>query len=131
MPFAIQASNADSYQRKKGGIVVAREIVQAKSQSDLERYFPVMKELRPHLNLQEYLSIYEKAHQTNSYQIVAIEENGKVLAVMGYRVLSDFVRGQHLYIDDLIATESARSQGLGAELLKFAEASQESLTAKF
>jgi len=52
---------------------------------------------------------------------VAIEDGGRIVAVMGYRFLSDFVRGKHVYVDDLVSTESARSKGLGAELLKFAE----------
>ena len=50
-----------------------------------------------------------------------MEENGEILAVMGYRFLSDFVRGKHIYIDDLVTAEKIRSKGLGAELLKFAE----------
>jgi GNAT superfamily N-acetyltransferase len=98
-----------------------KRIFTAKNNSDLERCFPVMKELRPHLSFEEYMSIYEDAHASNGYEIVAIEDHGKVLAVMGYRFLSDFVRGKHIYIDDLVSTEAARSKGLGAELLRFAE----------
>lgn len=94
-------------------------VVQTKS--DLEKCFSVMKKLRPHLNLEDYISIYEHAHSSDGYEIVAIEVNNQILAVMGYRFLSDFVRGKHVYVDDLVCTEQARSQGLGAELLKFAE----------
>jgi len=88
---------------------------------DLERSFPVMKELRPHLSFIEYKEIYQQAHLSNGYQIVAVEDGDQIIAVMGYRFISDFVRGKHLYIDDLVSTESARSKGLGSELLKFAE----------
>lgn len=98
-----------------------RNLFVAKTESDLERCFPVMKELRPHLNFDDYLSIYEEAHRNDGYQIVAIEENGQILAVMGYRILSDYVRGKHVYIDDLVSSEAVRSKGLGAELLKYAE----------
>jgi GNAT superfamily N-acetyltransferase len=48
-------------------------------------------------------------------------EDGKVIAVMGYRILFDFVHGKHLYIDDLVTTEACRSKGYGAQLLSFAE----------
>ncbi len=92
-----------------------------KDKSDLERCYPVMKELRPHLSFENYISIYNDSQKADGYQIVAIENKGQILAVMGYRFLSDFVRGKHLYIDDLVSTEDSRSQGLGAELLKFAE----------
>lgn len=93
----------------------------AKTKAELERCFPVMKELRPHLDFAAFLEIYASAHKADGYEIAAIEREGKILAVMGYRILWDYVRGKHLYIDDLVATATARSQGLGAELLQFAE----------
>lgn len=102
----------------------------AKNKADLERCFPVMKELRPHLSLEDYFSIYENAHKNDGYEIVAVEENNQILAVMGYRLLSDFVRGKHIYIDDLVSSESVRSQGLGAELLKYAENKARELNCK-
>lgn len=98
-----------------------KRIFTAKNKYELERCYPVMKELRPHLSFEDYFSIYEQSHASDGYEIVAIEAEGEILAVMGYRFLSDFVRGQHVYVDDLVSTEKARSQGLGAELLKFAE----------
>jgi ribosomal protein S18 acetylase RimI-like enzyme len=98
-----------------------RRIFVAQTKTDLERCYPVMKELRPHLSLGEFFSIYDQAHSADGYEIIAIEVQGQIKAVMGYRFLSDFVRGKHVYIDDLVATESARSLGLGAELLRFAE----------
>lgn len=93
----------------------------AKTSIDLERCYPVMKELRPHLSREEFFQIYEESQKSDGYEIVAIEENGQVAALMGYRFLTDFVRGRHLYIDDLVSTESARSKGLGASLLNYAE----------
>ena len=80
-----------------------------------------MKELRPHLSFEEYLFLYEQAHQRDSYEIAAVERGTQILAVMGYRFLFDYVRGKHLYVDDLVATQTERSQGLGADLLRFAE----------
>ncbi|MES3036999.1 MAG: GNAT family N-acetyltransferase [Bdellovibrionota bacterium] len=80
-----------------------------------------MKELRPHLTLETYLSIYEHSKKNDSYEIIAIEEDNNILAVMGYRILYDYVRGKHVYIDDLVSSEKFRSKGLGAELLKYAE----------
>lgn len=94
-------------------------VVQTKA--DLEKCYPVLKELRPHLSFEDYISIYEQSHASDGYEIAAIEVKNQILAVMGYRFLSDFVRGKHVYVDDLVSTEKARSQGLGAELLKFAE----------
>ena len=100
---------------------VEKRIFTVKDRNDLARCFPVMKELRPHLNFEEYISIYDDSHAADGYQIAAIEDEGQILALMGYRFLSDFVRGKHIYIDDLVSSEKSRSKGLGTELLKFAE----------
>jgi GNAT superfamily N-acetyltransferase len=102
----------------------------AKTKADLEKCFPVMKELRPHLSFDEYLEIYNEAHSSDGYEIVAIQSEGEIRAVMGYRILSDFVRGKHIYVDDLVSSEGVRSKGLGAQLLKYAESIAEGLGCK-
>lgn len=96
-------------------------LVRANGQNDLERFYPVMKELRKDLSYQDFKNLYEKAHETNGYEVVGFEDQGKIIALMGYRILYDFVHGKHLYIDDLVSTESQRSKGLGAKLLRYAE----------
>lgn len=100
---------------------MSQRIFTIQNRTDLERCYPVMKELRPQLSFEDYLEIYNQSHAADGYQIVAIENQGQILAVMGYRFLSDYVRGKHVYVDDLVSTEKARSKGLGAQLLKFAE----------
>lgn len=106
------------------------KFVKIQNREELERCFPVMKELRPHLNVQEYLEIYRHAHAMDGYEIVAMEQDGQIVAVMGYRILYDFVRGRHLYIDDLVSTEKLRSKGFGAALLKHAEVISKDLNCK-
>jgi ribosomal protein S18 acetylase RimI-like enzyme len=98
-----------------------KRIFTVSGEVELQRCYPLMKELRPHLNLEEFLSIYRDAHVSDGYEIVAVENENQILALMGYRFLTDYVRGRHLYIDDLVITQKIRSQGLGAELLKLAE----------
>lgn len=60
-----------------------------KDQQQLEKCFLVLKELRPHLDKESYLNIYENAHRMDDYNIIAIEDNGNILALMGYRILYD------------------------------------------
>lgn len=97
------------------------KFVKIQNREELEKCFPVMKELRPHLSEQEYLEIYRHAHAMDGYEILALEYEGDIAALMGYRIVYDFVRGKHIYIDDLVSTEKLRSKGLGAYLLKHAE----------
>lgn len=96
-------------------------LVKANSPQDLERFYPVMKELRKDLSYQDFLHLYQKAHEADSYEVLGFESQGKIVAVMGYRILYDLVHGKHLYIDDLVSTETQRSKGLGAKFLAHAE----------
>ncbi len=100
---------------------MSQRIFLVKTRQDLERCLRVMQELRPHLSREKYFEIYQDAHQSNNYEIVAFEEAGQISALMGYRILSDFVRGRHVYVDDLVTTQLARSRGIGAKLLNYAE----------
>lgn len=99
-----------------------REIV---SQPALDNAFEVLKQLRPHLNLAGFHQIYDAAQKADGYTLVGYYRGPQgaeeCLGVMGYRILHDFVRGAHLYIDDLVTAEAARSQGIGAKLLGYAE----------
>jgi GNAT superfamily N-acetyltransferase len=97
------------------------KFVKACSILDLKRFYPLMQELRNNLTYQNFLDIYQSAHLHDGYEIVAIESKNEILALMGYRILFDFVHGKHLYIDDLVSTEAYRSKGLGAKLLIYAE----------
>ena len=87
----------------------------------LERIFPIVKELRPHLDIAEFRRLVSLAHAADGYRLVVREVKGKPVAVMGYRILHDLVHGSHLYIDDLVTTKDERSGGHGAQLLRFAE----------
>jgi ribosomal protein S18 acetylase RimI-like enzyme len=98
------------------------KFIVVKTPQDLKRSYPVMKELRTNLEYDTFVDTYEKAHQADGYQIVSVEKGDQIVALMGYRFLHDFVHGKHVYIDDLVTTEAVRSQGVGAELLKHAEA---------
>ncbi len=95
-----------------------REII---AKPALDNAFEVLKQLRPHLNLAGFHQIYNAAQNADGYTLVGYYRGDECLGVMGYRVLHDFVRGAHLYVDDLVTTEAARSQGIGAKLLGYAE----------
>ena len=89
---------------------------------DLARAFEVIKELRPHLTVDEFSRLVKLAVAADGYRLIAREVGGQLLAVMGYRILHDLAHGSHLYVDDLVSLDHVRSQGHGAELLRYAEA---------
>lgn len=97
------------------------ELKSAKTKADLESIYPIIKELRTNLTLQDFLHLTTEASKRDDYEIVAYFENNTCLGAMGYRTLYDLVHGKHLYIDDLVVTANSRSKGIGAKLLKYAE----------
>lgn len=97
------------------------QIAELSTKEELERAFPVLKELRQELIFEDYLRLLREAQANSGYQLWAALRGQEILGLMGVRVLTDFVHARHLYIDDLVVTDKFRSQGLGAKLLEFAE----------
>lgn len=92
------------------------------SASELEIGFGLLHQLRAELDWKTFLHHYGAARAQSAYELRGWFDGETCVAVMGYRVLTDFVHGPHLYIDDLVVDESRRSSGLGAKLLTWAEA---------
>lgn len=88
---------------------------------DLERAFEVVKELRVRLEFEDFKRLVVLAHAADGYRLVAREVGTRLVAVMGYRILHDLAHGSHIYVDDLVTSKEYRSQGHGAELLRYAE----------
>ena len=101
-----------------------RELV---TTAELEQAYPIIHELRPQLGRDDYSALYEAARACDGYSLVGLYDRDVLVAAMGLRVLHDFVHGRHLYVDDLVVTESRRANGLGARLLQYAEQRARSL----
>ncbi len=93
-------------------------VLECKTRQEILDTFPLMRQLRPHLTSEEYLSRVTQACETQGYHLFR-ERNGN--ALIGMRILIDLVHGRHLYIDDLVVDENVRSRGVGRALLAFAE----------
>lgn len=94
----------------------------AQSDREINSCFPVIQQLRPHLDPGEFL---ERIHrqQQGGYQLafLVVGDPGaeEVKAVAGFRVSECLAYGKFLYVDDLVTQESNRSQGYGAEILQW------------
>ena len=96
-------------------------IVEYDELKDSERFYKVLFELRPLLSLEEFRKIYIQANKSDQYTLVGVESQDEIVAVMGFRVLYDFVHGKHLYIDDLVVTNKMRGKNVGKNLISYAE----------
>jgi len=88
-----------------------------KQESQLDAIFPIIKQLRPHLNIANFKELIVQMSSENYEVWACLNAEKEILAIAGIRVYTDFVRGPHLYIDDLICDQRHRSSGVGAFLL--------------
>ena len=90
------------------------------AQTDAEKLacFPVMKELRPHLEKADFLPQLGR-QEAQGYQLAFAEEGSQVVAVAGFWINEAFAYSKYLYVYDLVTSETARSSGQGGALLEF------------
>lgn len=85
---------------------------------EIARCFPVMLQLRPHLIESEFVERI-RVQERQNYRLAFVERENKVCAVAGLRVNDNLSWGRFMYIDDLVADETERSQGLGSQLFEW------------
>ncbi len=90
------------------------------SDADIARCYRVLSALRPHVPEGGFVARVRDMMR-DGYRLACIEVDGEVRAVAGYRVSTNLHLGKHLYVDDLVTLDAARSQGLGAVLLEWLE----------
>jgi GNAT superfamily N-acetyltransferase len=93
-------------------------IALATTSEDIQRCFPVMAELRPHLKAEEFVARVRR-QQKDGYHLAFLTDKKIVKAVAGYRYSESLSWGKFLYVDDLVTAEKFRSQGHGQKLLQW------------
>jgi len=77
--------------------------------------YPVMAELRPHLNAAEFVPTVLHLMNATHFELAYLDDGG-IKAVAGFRVSEWLHAGKYLEIEDLVVTGSARSKGYGGQL---------------
>jgi GNAT superfamily N-acetyltransferase len=93
-----------------------RTIAIANTDADILATYPVMKQLRPHLQESEYVQRIRE-QQAEGYQLAAVQDERKIVCAAGFRILRSLSAGRHLYVDDLVTDEHGRSGGYGKTML--------------
>lgn len=83
----------------------------------LRACYPVMKQLRPHLQSEAEFLERVARQVAEGYRLLAEWQDDRPVALAGYRLQENLVYGKFLYVDDLITTEAARGSQCGARLL--------------
>ncbi len=92
------------------------DIFIAHSDAEIEGCFPVFSALRPHLKRSEFLPQVRR-QQAQSYQVLALRNEGVVVSVAGFRYGEFLAWGKIIYIDDLSTLPEQRSRGFAGALL--------------
>jgi GNAT superfamily N-acetyltransferase len=97
------------------------EVVELRSEAEMGEAFPVIRELHGGLDERRYLDLLAEMVPAG-YRLFAVRApSGEVVAAAGVQVLTNLYYERHLYVYDLVATESARSEGHGGTLMDHLE----------
>ena len=88
----------------------------------LGRTWPVMSQLRPHLNEADYRAMVARMRLSDGFRVFAASRDGDVVGVAGVRPMELLYCGRILQIDDLVVSETERSGGVGKALLDHVKA---------
>jgi GNAT superfamily N-acetyltransferase len=88
----------------------------ADTDADIDRCFPVMVQLRPHLEAGAFVAKVRR-QEAEGFHLAFLEDDGAVRAVAGFRSYDNLVGGRILYVDDLVTDATVRSKGYGQAML--------------
>jgi GNAT superfamily N-acetyltransferase len=96
---------------------MAITIAHATTDQEITSTYEVMRQLRPHLEKDQYVELIRGLMASDGLKLLALSEEATVRAVAAYRVMNMLYCGRLVYVDDLVADEHVRSRGYGAQLI--------------
>ena len=89
------------------------EIAIATTDEEILATFPLMRQLQPHLEESNYVSVVRLLEQETGYRVALLGDQAGVVCAAGFHTSRSLGWGRYLYIDDLITDERRRSSGAG------------------
>ena len=89
------------------------------SKDEILEAFPVMQQLRTHLDEQTYLDLVLEAQEKDSYRMYALLNDQKIVAVVGFKPMITLYYGRFVWVCDLVTDMNNRSKGYGEQLLTY------------
>jgi len=86
--------------------------------AEITACYPAMRDLRPHIAEDQFLSRV-RSQETSGYRLAFAQAPDGVVAVAGFRLCENLAWGRFLYVDDLVTLPIHRSKGYGAGLLSW------------
>jgi len=91
------------------------KIKEVNTEEDLIQCFEVMKELRPHHNIDSFITTAEQM-KTEGYHLLYIEDEGKAVCTAGFRFTTTLYDGLIIDFDDFVTVANARHKGYAGML---------------
>ena len=92
---------------------VIRELT---TDEDIASAFPLMSQLRDRIKADTFVAEIRR-QQEESYFLLGGAVAGEWVALAGVRLAHTLVRGEHLFVDDLVTAHGAQGKGYGKEML--------------
>ena len=89
------------------------DIALAETREDIAATWPVMRQLRPHLDAQAYLELVVRLQAERHFKLARMAVDGHVVAAAGLRFGEWLHGGRYLEIEDFVTSEESRSLGHG------------------
>ena len=93
------------------------EIHELETETEWLDAYPVMKQLRTHLDVQQYLT-YLKQMTADGYRLFGLFSDGELAALAGVSISTNMYYGRHLWVFELITDADHRSNGFGKRLFQ-------------
>ena len=87
----------------------------AENDDEILHCYPVMQELRPQFQSEDFLKQVKRQMEETGFRLVYLDENG-VKDVGSYRIGEWLGGGKYLEIEDLVSKDGERSKGYGGRL---------------
>ena len=98
------------------GTLTIKELL---SRDEIIEAFPVMKQLRTHLDESTYLELVIDAQENDRYKMFALLDGNEIVAVTGFKPMITLYYGRFVWVCDLVTDSNARSKGYGEKLLTY------------
>ncbi|UOQ95016.1 GNAT family N-acetyltransferase [Halobacillus shinanisalinarum] len=94
-------------------------VKELQSPKEILEAFPVMNQLRTHLDVETYLALVTEAKEKDSYRLFALYDRDEIVAVTGFKPMITLYYGRFVWVCDLVTSSESRSKGYGDRLLAF------------
>ncbi len=94
-------------------------IKELNSHEEILKAYPIMKQLRTHLDEQSYLDLVLEAKEKDRYKLYALIDQGEIVAVAGFKIMTTLYYGRFVWVCDLVTDQHNRSRGCGEKLLNY------------